>query len=255
MRIILIGDPHGCLDELKTLIKEVKITNKDRLIFLGDLVDRGPDSLGTIRYVRDILKAECVLGNHEEKWIRFHGHELKKLKNPTYRNPMKFSDEKRAELSQLEQTDWEWLGKLPTFIRFRMGFKDFIATHAGVPTDQPIEKQYYKTLVRVRYVNSSGSFVSSPRGIDPPEGSVPWHEMWDKYGTETVIFGHNVVKEPLYTKKTIGIDTGCVFGGKLTALIIENMGQAVSHHVIQTPAKKIYWELPSHDSVYHRLFK
>ena len=74
MRNIIIGDVHGCLDELKELINKLELSSTDNLFFIGDLIDKGPDSVGVVKYVYELSKlysTVLILGNHEEKFLRF----------------------------------------------------------------------------------------------------------------------------------------------------------------------------------------
>ena len=73
-RTLVVGDVHGCLDELRDLLDAVHYSSADRLVFVGDLVDRGPDSVGVVRLAQD-LGAVAVLGNHERKHLRYEQHE------------------------------------------------------------------------------------------------------------------------------------------------------------------------------------
>ena len=111
-----MGDVHGCLEETKRLLDVLKYdTQTDRLIFLGDLVDRGPSSAACIQYVRRI-GAECVMGNHDQKLARYHKHEVKKLANPKYKNPINYSDDQLQQYKLLRPEDLEWLLSIPNYI-------------------------------------------------------------------------------------------------------------------------------------------
>ena len=77
MRHIIIGDIHGCIDELKMLIQKLELQQDDHLYFIGDLIDRGPDSVGVVKYVKALSEDYAVvliLGNHEEKFLRYLQH-------------------------------------------------------------------------------------------------------------------------------------------------------------------------------------
>ena len=112
-RTIIVGDVHGCIDELKTLLASVQFDKtKDRLIFAGDLIDRGPDSGAVVRFVR-LGGYECVCGNHDDKHIRFFKHVKMARNNPQYKNPIKMSDDKKTAHSQLTDDDLEWMTNLP----------------------------------------------------------------------------------------------------------------------------------------------
>ena len=100
-RTFVVGDVHGCFRELMLLLEKIQYNeNQDRLIFAGDLVDRGPDSAKVVRWVREASVrtnnlTTCVLGNHDDKHFRWFKHMLKKREYPNYRIPMRpFSTDK-----------------------------------------------------------------------------------------------------------------------------------------------------------------
>ena len=84
-RKIIIGDIHGCIDELKSLVSKIAITSNDELFFIGDLIDKGPDSVAVVKYVYALSKKNktiLILGNHEEKFLRYlhnKAHNVKAL--------------------------------------------------------------------------------------------------------------------------------------------------------------------------------
>lgn len=249
-RIILIGDVHGCKEELHELLDACSYSPKlDRLIFLGDLVDRGPDPVGVVQWIRRWANSkyggsvQCVLGNHEEKHVRWAMHEQRRAMDSNYKNPMQpFSPERLEEHNRLSEDDKRWLASLPAYIRFEIGGQQYIATHAGVPTDKPIEQQDVRKLIRTRYVDTNGAYASSRDPRKVPEGAVPWYEKW--VGPEIVVYGHQVNASVNYRPYSVGIDTGCCFGGTLTAMVLWPSG-AVEYFCIQ--AKKAYKPLMLED--------
>lgn len=245
-RIIVVGDVHGCLDELTALLALVNYdkANGDRLIFLGDLLDRGPKSIEALRYVRE-LGVECVLGNHEEKHIRYAAHRAKQLAGGP-KNPMRFDSVRQAEHEALTPEDLAWMKALPTYIRFEHDGRPWIATHAGVPMDKPIDQQDLRKLVRVRYLDRrSGAYATHRDGPSKvPEGSARWATLWK--GPESVVYGHEAfndvqmdVADEDGAVKCFGIDTGACFGGDLTAAVFvaDPMPMVVMYRV---PATKAY---------------
>lgn len=216
---------HGCLDELLQLLNEVEYeSTKDRLILAGDIVDRGPQPVETVRYVRG-LGLEVVLGNHEEKHVRWARHEFRKREDPTYKNPMQpFQPERLAQHNALTDDERHWLAKLPPFIRFGHDGMTWLVTHGGVPADMPVEKQDPKLLVRCRYVNTVTGAYAGRDDLKKPEDAVYWAERYR--GPESVVYGHIVhddfeirVDNPVPGVMCVGIDTGCCFGGTLTAAL------------------------------------
>jgi predicted phosphodiesterase len=228
-RTIVVGDIHGCLEEFKLLLKAVVFRQKtDRLICAGDLVDRGPDSAGVVRYVRE-RGIEAVLGNHDEKHVRFAKHEARRAKDPSYKNPMKFDERRKDEHDQLTDEDRDFLASLPVYLRFMHDGRPWIVTHAGIPSDAPVEEQDYRKLVRCRYTDKdTGAYASTGDPNEVPGTSCYWVDTWR--GPESVVYGHIVhdgmtplvISPPSFPSVvTMGIDTGCCFGGSLTAAVFE----------------------------------
>ncbi len=249
-RTLFVGDVHGCLDEMLQLLDDVQYApRRDRLVFLGDLVDRGPKSVGTVKVVRLLSVASenvyCVQGNHEEKHVRYAKHE-RVFAESGKKNPMHFSKERHEEHAQLTPEEVAWLAELPVVLRFSTGKQTWLATHAGCPTDKPLHELDPKALVRTRYVDAvTGKYATDKTPFTQPVGSVPWYEKW--VGPEHVVYGHHVHGlENAYVTgtdvKCFGVDTGCVFGGRLTALVVSHADE--SYTFAQVQARKVYHHNP-----------
>lgn len=243
MRTIVVGDVHGCLTELRTLVEKVGYRKDiDRLIVAGDIVDRGPDSAGCIRYLMDI-SAESVMGNHDNKLLRRWNHIDRARNNPKYINPMRPSEDQERTISQLGELERGWLASLPYHI-FLPEYNTVVC-HAGMTPGIPLERQKAETLMMLRFIDDdSGKMVGMVMpGYKQPENSHYWAERWN--GDHDVIFGHNVVSFDDIAiwrndgGRAIGIDTGCVFGGRLTALVLNKDG---NHEGVQVSAKMAYAE-------------
>lgn len=242
-RLILIGDVHGCIDELKKLLFLCNFNkSKDRLIFAGDLVDRGPDSGAVVRFVRD-NNFECVCGNHDDKHVRYFKHQKIKNKNNQYKNPINLSYDKRKAYYQLSNDDLEWMSKLPKKIYIEK--YNILVIHAGViPNTNPLNNQD-DCYMYCRYINKQ-TYKMMPLKPDlkKPEGSILWADVYN--GDVNIVYGHNVhdLTKPYVTTnekgyKTWGIDTGCVFGGHLTCLVFEENKEP---RFYQVKAKKNYFK-------------
>jgi bis(5'-nucleosyl)-tetraphosphatase (symmetrical) len=240
-RVIVIGDIHGCIDELHELCELVEVDfGEDRVISVGDLVDRGPDPAAVVRFFREWM-LEAVLGNHEEKHVRWAQYE-KRFRETGQKNPMRpFDDQRLAEHNRLTLLDHKYLAELPPLVRFNDGGRAWIVTHAGLPTDVPVEKLKVKTMIRTRRVDAlTGAYASKDNPYDIPDGSVPWQNKWR--GPESVVHGHIVYDEPHRVEPVpgvicLGIDTGCCFGGKLTAAVFTGRGEP---ELAQMPARRPY---------------
>ena len=196
-RIIFIGDVHGCYEELKLLLKKTKYKeDKDRLIFLGDLINKGPYSNKVVEFVRK-GNHECIMGNHELGFLR-------SLEDPSYfkKGFKKFYD----ELGPMREDVITWMKALPLYIEE----DDFICIHGGLQPGVPLEKQNPRVATRIRTWGGDEDELNDP---DNP----PWHELYK--GAKTVIYGHWAMQGYHKTKNTICLDSGCVWGGSLTGLI------------------------------------
>lgn len=261
MRTIVIGDIHGCLEEFDQLVSSVSYAKgKDRLLLLGDLIDRGPDPAGVVRRARE-LGADVVMGNHEEKALRWRKHELKRKAAPEhYKNPMtKIAESRLDQWRAVRDEDWEWLASCPTYTRIEAA-KPWVAVHGGCMPFVEVEKQQPNELLRLRYVKAvrqpSGylkyKMASLTEAGDKPSDDSDtnyyhWTELWD--GPESVVYGHytydeiettQLFKSPSNDIQCLGIDTGCVHGNKLTAAVFYT--EALSCEFYQIPAKRVYAE-------------
>jgi hypothetical protein len=172
------------------------------------------------------LGAECVLGNHEEKHVRYAAHEARHRDDPGYRIPMRRFDPRRAsEHARLTHDDLIWLSRLPRVLALGGGW---VAVHAGFVPGVPIAAQPPDWTIRLRYVGPDGAPVPRARGDAREPGVRPWAAAWT--GPESVVYGHfpqrlDVPKrdEPAAGVVCLGIDTGCVYGGRLTALALPGL--------------------------------
>lgn len=231
MATVIIGDVHGCLEELAALLPEVrrKTDTVEEIIFVGDLVDKGPHSVQTLRYVRQLsedLKVTIVEGNHENKNFRFWkkaeaGDVAKAME-------MKGSDElaKIMEDADLELRDWLRDKVVPYAVRPELGIAvvhgGITPTVAELPEDPgDLVGKNKKRVLRsmyIRYINDEGVMI--PFGQEQP-GDKFWCEKYDgRFGH--VYFGHQpwLKDGPEYFEHATGIDLGCVHGGNLCAAII-----------------------------------
>jgi bis(5'-nucleosyl)-tetraphosphatase (symmetrical) len=218
VRRIYIGDIQGCRSELERLLEVLRFdTAADRLEPVGDLVNRGPDSLGTLRLLRD-LDAGGVLGNHDTHLLRVAAG----LREPSGRDTL-------DEVLAAEDRDalLEWLAQKP-FARADPGvllvhagihplWKDPVARLAGRDPLTPHPDSDFATLVR--YCAADGR--RPKRGQRPRRGFRPWFEHWKDAGSRTAVFGHWAERGLVHEPGLRGLDTGCVWGGQLTAWIAE----------------------------------
>ncbi len=198
-KIFAVGDIHGCLTSLENLLEQLPISwGKDYLIFLGDYIDRGPDSRAVIDLLIELKnqypeKVITLKGNHEWMLERF----LKGIDIETYlynggdttlKNYFNFKTGK----IEIPLEHLEFLKNLKLYFELY----NYFFVHAGIRPGIPLEFQTEEDLLWIR-----DSFIFSE----------------DEF-SKVVIFGHTPFSAPLVLKDRIGIDTGCVYGGYLTAV-------------------------------------
>ena len=228
-RTIVIGDLHGCFDETVELLNALQVTSSDRLIFAGDLVDRGPKPRECVELA---MQHECVLGNHEEKHLQQRHSAAEKL-SPSH----------LFTRSALEPKHYEYFEKLPLFIRL----PEFNAAvvHAGAFPGVPLEAQRPNHLLHVQHIKPPGTKSFWPSKA-PADFSF-WTNFWR--GPERLIFGHSVLDRPLVTEWAVGVDTGAVFGRGLTALVLPDWELKTVATRDYTGGRKTIPAYPVHDGV------
>lgn len=238
MRTIVVGDVHGCIEELDELLRTTQFKpGEDRLIFVGDLLDRGPDSVGVVRRARE-LRVEAVQGNHEEKYLRFRLREREVLAGKRPENKMQFPPAKRAIFAALDDDDWAYLEAMPLMLRLDDGT---MVVHGGFEPGLSVHQQRPDKVVRLVYVGDDGMMVKHADDFRKrPEGSRRWAELWPHFD---VVYGHAVFSLSNPTIDHVGpvthwnIDTGCYAGGRLTAWVRELDRAPV---FVQVQAKRCY---------------
>lgn len=212
------------------------IKGEDRLILAGDVCDRGPDTAGVIRRAIDI-NAEFVIGNHDDKYIRYRRHEQKKTHTgrKNYKNPIKLDENKQKVWDSLddELLDYMEAGKycVPVWEY------NAIVLHAGVVPGSFPDKREREEYIFTRYIHETTyKLMTLGPEFKQPENSVHWSEVYD--GTVDIIYGHfvqsftePVVRTNAKGARTIGIDNGACFGGVLTAMIFETDGTERFVHI------------------------
>ncbi|SEN09907.1 serine/threonine protein phosphatase 1 [Halorientalis persicus] len=175
--IYVVGDVHGCLDELRRLWTEMDPGEGDCVIFVGDLVRKGPASREVVEFVRDRDNATSVRGNNEAKVLN--------------------GEVSRPGLDPVR----EYIESLPVALSWDGG----LVVHGGVDPTRPLASHGVEDLLETRSIPAGN-------GYDGPF----WFEQYE--GPPRVFFGHTVLDDPVDTQWAVGLDTGCVYGGSLTAL-------------------------------------
>jgi bis(5'-nucleosyl)-tetraphosphatase (symmetrical) len=236
-RRIFVGDIQGCRAEFEELLETVRFDPAaDVLHPVGDLVNRGPDSLGALRLCKE-LGARPVLGNHDLHLLRAAAG----LRAPA---PGDTLDELLAAPDRDELL--AWLAAQP-FVRV---FDDLYLVHAGLHPrwDDPVRalagadplapSPAVQFATRVRYCDAHGERPADDEAAPP--GFEPWDRFYEPslHGGRRVVFGHWAARGLVRTEKVIGLDSGCVWGGALSAWIPEE------RRVVSVPAQRV-WQTPS----------
>ncbi|MCU1349910.1 MAG: metallophosphatase [Acidobacteria bacterium] len=200
-RLIFIGDIHGCYDELRELLARLAPDAADEVISVGDMVRKGPDPRACVALWRS-SGYRAVLGNNEERLFR------------RSRNPLTWitrSAEDRELLKYI--ATWPLAIAIPD--------AEIGVVHGGVLPGTALAEAEVKrqraTLPRLRWVRREGDrWRYVPKGEKSP-GDVLWAKAWE--GPMTIVYGHTMTDAPKRDPFALGIDTGCVYGGLLTAAI------------------------------------
>ena len=211
-KLIVYGDIHGCFDEFIELRNSLNIQSEDVETCVGDIITKGKHSIKTLRYIQQ-NNIQSVLGNHEDKLLRYIEH------SQNYENnPIILDEDESKIINNLNSDDIHFLKNLPLFIRQ----ESLTIVHGGLLNNlqlNNISKKDKGKLLRLRYIDQKGNFI--PYG-EEDENSQFWADLYD--GNEGfVVYGHQTFKEANISPNSMGIDTGCVYGNKLTAVIFNNL--------------------------------
>jgi hypothetical protein len=218
-RVIAIGDVHGCIDELQDLLRKCDYQPGDLVVFLGDLVCKGPDSISVVQMAREI-GAIGIRGNHDFEVVRWYQAIQSGVDPPVV------GSEHFHIASCLSKDDMKWLYSLPWYI----SSKDLGAlfVHAGFVAGIRLAKQNPRLMMNMRSILPDGTVTSKFFS------NWPWARLWD--GPQTVLFGHDADRGLQQYEHAIGLDTGCVYGGRLTACILPEK------RLVSVTAKREYFK-------------
>ncbi len=230
MRTIIVGDVHGCRAELEALLLRVGFRSGDRLVFVGDLVARGPDSLGVLDIARR-SGAVVVRGNHEQRLLDSRNTRLNRVPLGLTHTELKVS---------LRPVDWTILATSKLFVD--LPDHGVRIVHAGVAPGVAIEAQAPLTLMNIRTVRVEAREVGGQR-FDA--ANVLWGSTY--IGPPQIVFGHNAAPGLQVHAWATGLDTGCVYGGSLTAMVLQH-GQKVPREIrarrallVSEPAQRVWF--------------
>ncbi|MBU3632779.1 symmetrical bis(5'-nucleosyl)-tetraphosphatase [Polynucleobacter sp. AP-Feld-500C-C5] len=255
-KIYAVGDVQGCAPSLKALVK--KLPKQSKMIFLGDLVNRGPNSLSALRQLKKLQesgRAECILGNHDlhllaiDAGIRktksldtveaiLKAPDRRELINWVRKRPMALSNGKLLAVHAGVLPQWdlqqaiECAQEVEKALRSK-SYKEFLGNMYGnTPNKWSNSLKGYErlrvitnALTRMRFCTPGGQMeFESKEGLENgPKGYIPWFKVPKRKTRDTLIyFGHWSTLGLLRQQNVVGLDTGCVWGGKLTAMQISD---------------------------------
>lgn len=212
MSTLVVGDIHGCREELLELVDKAGV---ERVLSVGDVLDRGPDSPGTLRLFQDGTFS-MIQGNHERKHTLIHKGVVKPSK---------------SQVKTMNQYGAGWEGIIPfldQLPRYAL-FPSALVVHASYQGGVPLEKQNEVALV---------GGMSGTMWLAKQQGTKNWWEQYVLHETLPIVFGHNSLNgvEPfIYKDLVYGLDTQCATGGRLTGLVLPEF------RIVQVNARKNYW--------------
>lgn len=215
-RLIAIGDIHGCYAEFAELIARLAPTENDRVVLLGDLINRGPDSCRVLDLAREI-RATALLGNHELRFLKY--------RRTADRKYLKEGDV--ATHQRLRPADWTYLERMP--LTHEEPDLNLVFVHGGFLPHQPWQRQPAEVVTRIQVVDHD----NRPAKRAEAPGAPLWADLWS--GPPFVVYGHTPRPEIYKLKWSVGIDTGCVYGGHLTAY------ELPEKRFLQVKARQRYW--------------
>ncbi len=216
-RLIAIGDIHGCAAEFSELLARLAPGRGDRLILLGDLVNRGPASTKVIDLARG-AGALALLGNHEFRLLNYRRSGDKSL----------LKEDDHSTLEQLRPQDWDFFESMP--LTHYVPEFDTVFVHGGFLPGQPWRQQPASVVTRIQMIDRDGRPRRRADCPDAPE----WAELWK--GPPFVVYGHTPHDEIRRGPWTVDIDTGCVNGGHLTAYVLPE------GRFVQVKARRKYYQ-------------
>ena len=264
-RLIIIGDVHGSCKTLESLLATASFDRSrgDHLIFVGDLVNKGSDSPGVIDLA---IKhgAKSVRGNHDNA-VLLAAAKLKaererkeaKVQDPDTNTsqPSKQATEPGipaeapkgrsvATAAKLSPSQLEWLESLPLIISITLStplapfIENIIIVHAGLTPDIPLEHQDQYAVMHMRSLGSETTEANENFSPLEEDGTESWAIKWsarekEKSKRSMVVFGHDAKRQLQETEYAIGLDSACVYGNALSALILEFHGDDVHSEIIQ----------------------
>ncbi|XP_072029294.1 bis(5'-nucleosyl)-tetraphosphatase PrpE [asymmetrical]-like [Amphiura filiformis] len=232
-QVLVIGDVHGCYDELVELLEVAGVSNNPNaiVIFVGDLVNKGPKSKEVLDLVCDI-GAYSVRGNHDHRCVI----KLIKLReDPTFK-----LEEKYKWISEIDDSYIKFFKQLPYTISIPS--LNAVIVHGGLVPGVPLNKQRPLDMMTMRNVVTSkdettGNMILYNGVVQDSKGQ-SWASFWT--GPEHVYYGHDAARGLVMSSHATGLDTKCVYGHCLTGIFLTGKKQ-----IVQVKAKRVYFDYRS----------
>ena len=225
-KYIIVGDIHGCLDELLMLLHRYGRGRK--LISVGDMVDKGPKSHRVAEFV--MLTGRSVLGNHEENHRRYHRHEINKahsgVANPMNKGSNFLATRKKLLSSHLPIL--AWFKQLPPYIEIPE--YNTVVLHGGLLPGHTHKTMPADKICRVREVKDNGKMAQ----LHEAAGATHWPEVRDDANKPFIVYGHDPYPDIREVNNTLCVDTGCVYGNRLSAYLLPE------RDIVSIRAQKVY---------------
>ena len=223
-RTIVVGDVHGCLLELQELLAKCSFSpERDAVVLVGDLVNKGPSSVEVVAYART-HGLHCVRGNHDEAALA----QWEKRDAARRRGETPAAADKYAYTDEFSAEDVRFLRDMPYTLT--LPHENAIVVHAGLVPGVRLDEQRPNDMTRMRNLlpkPKGGGWDAAEKGT-----GAPWAAEWP--GPTHVIFGHDAKRRLQKCAHATGLDTGCCYGGELTALILPE------HRLVSVAAKREY---------------
>jgi bis(5'-nucleosyl)-tetraphosphatase (symmetrical) len=252
MATYAIGDVQGCFDELQQLLAKVGFQKRDRAWFVGDLVNRGPKSLEVLRFVRDLgERAVVVLGNHDLHLIAQHEGFERPHRGDTFRDVLDAADGRElvawlrscpmmhaegayamVHAGLLPQWSIEKAVSLAEEVSAALAapaYREFLANMYGSKPERWDDslagwgrlRVIVNAMTRMRFCDREGRMDLQGKGTEPRKGYLRWYET-RPHEERTIVFGHWSQLGLVLERRILGLDSGCVWGGALSALRLED---------------------------------
>ena len=254
MATYAIGDVQGCFDELQQLLEKISFNRRqDRVWFVGDLVNRGPKSLEVLRFVRGLgNRAVSVLGNHDLHLVTQHEGFERRRADDTFDDvigapdaselvawlrarPMMHAEGTYAMVHAGLLPQWSiekalLLGREVEAALAAANYRDFLANMYGSAPEAWSEslsgwdrlRVVVNAMTRMRFCKRDGRMEFRAKGAKPPPGYLAWYDARPATETSTILFGHWSALGLKLTPRLAALDSGCVWGGSLSALRLED---------------------------------